>query len=68
MQSFVCPVSVSHHRSIIKLPGSQDVGGKKAEEIIAACAVPAEKFIWHAVARAVGNVKNQSQELIEQVT
>ena len=43
----------------------QDVGGKEAEEIIADGTVPADKFIWHAVTRAVGNVKNQGQELIE---
>lgn len=43
----------------------QDVGGKKAEEIIADGTVPADEFIWHAVTRAVGNVKNQGAELIE---
>ncbi|EOZ9384336.1 hypothetical protein ACQYE4_000727 [Enterobacter bugandensis] len=30
--------------------------------------VPADKFIWHAVTRAVGNVKNQGPDLIEPVT
>ena len=44
-----------------------DVGGKEAEEIAADRAVPADKFIWHAVTRAVGNVKNQGPELIEAV-
>lgn len=43
----------------------QDVGGKEAEEIIADGTVPADKFIWHAVTRAVGNVKNQGPELIK---
>ncbi|MCC3264157.1 DNA breaking-rejoining protein, partial [Paenibacillus polymyxa] len=43
----------------------QDVGGKEAEEIIADGAVPADEFIWHAVTRAGGNVKNQGAELIE---
>ncbi|MDF3618643.1 SOS response-associated peptidase, partial [Enterobacter hormaechei] len=43
----------------------QDVGGKEAEEIIADGTVPADEFIWHAVTRAVGNVKNQGAELIE---
>lgn len=43
----------------------QDVGGKEAEEIIADGTVPADKLIWHAVTRAVGNVKNQGPELIE---
>ncbi len=37
----------------------QDIGGKEAEEIAADVAVPADKFIWRAVSRAVGNVKNQ---------
>lgn len=43
----------------------QDIDGKKAEEIAADGTVPAEKFIWHAVTRAVGNVRNNSKELIE---
>jgi len=29
-------------------------------------AVPADQFHWHAVTRAVGNVKNQGPELIEE--
>jgi hypothetical protein len=41
----------------------QDIGGKEAEEIAADGAVPADKFIWHAVSRAGGNPKNQSAEL-----
>ena len=43
----------------------QDLSGKEAEAIIADGAVPADKFIWHAVTRAVGNVKNQGPDLIE---
>ncbi|MCP5940029.1 SOS response-associated peptidase, partial [Klebsiella pneumoniae] len=39
-----------------------------AEEIAVDGAVPADKFIWHAVTRAVGNVKNQGAELIDPVT
>ncbi len=46
----------------------QDIGGKKAEEIAVDGAIPADKFIWHAVTRAVGNVKNQGAELIDPVT
>ncbi|EML4013035.1 SOS response-associated peptidase [Klebsiella pneumoniae] len=46
----------------------QDIGGKEAEEIAVDGAVPADKFIWHAVTRAVGNVKNQGAELIDPVT
>ena len=45
----------------------QDIGGKEAEEIVADGTVPAEMFIWHAVARDVGNVKNQGRKLIEQI-
>lgn len=44
-----------------------DIGGKEAEMIAADGAVPADKFIWHAVTRAVGNVKNQGPELIETI-
>jgi putative SOS response-associated peptidase YedK len=43
----------------------QNVGGKEAEEIALDGSVSAEKFIWHAVTRAVGNVKNQGPELVE---
>lgn len=42
----------------------QDVGGKEAAEIAADGSVPADKFKWHAVTRAVGNVRNQGPELI----
>ncbi len=46
----------------------QDIGGKEAEEIAVAGTVPADKFTWHAVTRAVGNPVNQGPELIEPVT
>lgn len=46
----------------------QDVGGKEAEEIAVGGAVPASKFTWHAVTRAVGNVKNQGHDLLEPVS
>ncbi|MDP1098107.1 SOS response-associated peptidase, partial [Klebsiella quasipneumoniae] len=45
----------------------QAIGGKEAEESAADGAVPADQFIWHAVTRAVGNVKNQGAELIEKL-
>ena len=45
----------------------QGVGGKEAEEIAADGVVPADKFIWHAVARAVGNVKSQGPELLDKI-
>jgi putative SOS response-associated peptidase YedK len=31
-------------------------------------AVPADQFHWHAVTRAVGNVKNQNAELISKIS
>lgn len=45
----------------------QHVGGKEAEEIASDGAVPTDKFVWHAVTRTVGNVKNQGRNLIEQI-
>lgn len=45
----------------------QNVGGKKSGEIAADGAVPADKFIWHAVTLAVGNVKNQGPGLVDPV-
>lgn len=42
----------------------QNVGGKEAESIAADGAVSAEHFTWHAVSRAVGNVKNQGPEVV----
>ncbi|SAD70793.1 Gifsy-2 prophage protein [Enterobacter cloacae] len=42
----------------------QHVGGKEAEEIASDGAVPTDKFVWHAVTRTVGNVKNQGRNLI----
>lgn len=57
------PLALSPEAARESMP--QEVGGKEAEEIAADGAVPADKFIWHAVTRAVGNVKNQGPELIE---
>ncbi|QRG80928.1 SOS response-associated peptidase [Citrobacter sp. R56] len=45
----------------------QDVGGKEAERIVGDGAVSGGHFTWHAVSRAVGNVKNQGSELIDSV-
>ncbi|MGF6100145.1 putative SOS response-associated peptidase YedK [Enterobacter sp. A4] len=45
----------------------QDIGGKEAEEIVADGTMDADKFIWHAVSRAVGNPKNQGAELIDNI-
>ena len=63
-------VDIHDRRPLVLLPEAarewmrQDVGGKEAAEIAADGVVPADKFIWHAVTRAVGNVKNQGAELI----
>lgn len=43
----------------------QDIGGKEAENIATDGAVPAYKFIWHAVTQVLGNPRNQGPELIE---
>lgn len=45
----------------------QDIGGKEAEAIAADGLVPTDAFVWHAVSRAVGNVKNQGKELLEPI-
>lgn len=45
----------------------QNIGGKEAEEIVADGTVDADKFIWHAVSRAVGNPKNLGAELIDNI-
>lgn len=37
---------------------------KEAEEVAVDSIVPADKFIWLAVTRSVGNVKNQGPEMI----
>lgn len=43
----------------------ETVSGNAAEEIARTGAVPADHFHWHAVSRAVGNVKNQGAALIK---
>lgn len=45
----------------------QDIDGKEAEELAADGAVPADKFIWHAVTRAVGNIKSQGMHIIQKI-
>ena len=44
---------------------SQETTGTQDSELAHDAAVPADEFTWHAVTRAVGNVKNQSAELIQ---
>lgn len=46
----------------------QDIGGKEASEIAADGSVSADHFIWHRVSREVGNVRNQSSELINSIS
>lgn len=64
-------VDIHDRRPLVLLPEAarewmrQDIGGKEAEEIAADGAVPADKFIWHAVSRAVDNVKNQGSYLMQ---
>lgn len=63
-------VDIHDRRPLVRTPEAarewmhQGVSGKEIEEIIADGAVPTDKFTWHAVTRAVGNVKNQGAELI----
>lgn len=42
----------------------QDIGGKEAGDIACDGISPTSSFIWYPVTRSVGNVKNQSQDLI----
>jgi len=46
----------------------ETVSGQEAEATAQTGAVPAAQFHWHAVTRAVGNVKNQRAELINKVS
>ena len=43
----------------------QDVGRRETAEIAADGSVPSDKFIWHAITCAVGNVNNQGAVLID---
>lgn len=45
-----------------------DTSGKEAEELTCSGSVSADELIWHAVSKAVGNVKNQGRDLISPVT
>ena len=68
------PVDIHDRQPLVLSPEAarewmrRDLGVKAAEEVIADGTVPADKFIWHAVTRAVGNVKNQGPELIEPIS
>ena len=41
-----------------------DLSPARAEEIARNCCRPTEEFEWFTVGKAVGNVRNQSTELI----
>lgn len=43
----------------------QNVSGRGVEDIISNGTEQADKFIWHAVTRTLGNPRNQGPELIE---
>lgn len=43
---------------------SPETSGAQASELAHEAAIPAKEFTWHPVTRAVGNVKNQSKDLI----
>ena len=57
-------VDIHVRQPLVLTPGAarewirQELGRKEAEELAADGVVPPDKFIWHAVTRAVGNVKN----------
>ncbi|HIH9706287.1 TPA: SOS response-associated peptidase family protein, partial [Klebsiella pneumoniae] len=57
-------IDIHERRPLILTPEAarewmrQDIGGKAADG-----AVPAEKYIWHAVTRAIGDVRNQGANL-----
>jgi putative SOS response-associated peptidase YedK len=65
------PVDIHDRRPLVLAPEAarewmrQDIGGKEAEKIAADGTLSADKFIWYAVTRAVGNVKNRGAELLE---
>lgn len=67
-------VDMHDRRPVILTPDAalewmrHDIGRKEAEEIVVDGPVPANKFMWHAVSRAVGDMRNQGTELIEAVS
>nr|WP_318384849.1 SOS response-associated peptidase [uncultured Enterobacter sp.] len=66
-------VDIHDRRPLVLTPDAarswlqQNTNGKEAEDIAHQGSVSAEDFIWHAVTRAVGNVKNQGAELIQPI-
>jgi putative SOS response-associated peptidase YedK len=43
------------------------ISPERAEELVSNLALPVQAFEWHAVDRAVGNVRNEGAHLIEQI-
>ena len=46
---------------------NEDADGADATEIVNDGAVDSDEFIWHQVGKAVGNIKNQGPDLIDEV-
>lgn len=67
-------VDIHDRRPLVMTPEAvrewmrQDIGGKEASDIAADGSVSADHFIWHPVSREVGNVRNQSSELINSIS
>lgn len=63
-------IDIHDRRPLVLMPEAarewmrQDITGAQAVEIAGDGAVSADIFIWHAVTRDVGNVRNQGPELI----
>lgn len=47
---------------------NQDTTGKQAEDLASCGSITADELTWHAVSKAVGNVKNQERDLISPVS
>lgn len=47
---------------------SEKTTPEQASEVVHDGAVPADEFAWHPVKKAVGNVRNQSPDLIDEIT
>ncbi|MBW5554016.1 SOS response-associated peptidase, partial [Klebsiella pneumoniae] len=67
-------VDIHDRRPLVMTPEAarewmrQDIGGKEASEIASDGSVSADHFIWHPVSCEVGNVRNQSSELINSIS
>lgn len=63
-------VDIHDRRPLVLTPGAarewmrKGITGEGAARIVAEGTLSADKFVWHAVTRALGNPKNQGPELI----